>query len=671
MAEVYKAYHPGLDRYVAIKVLHSFLADEKDFLTRFQREAKIVATFRHPNIVQVYDFDHDEETNSYYMVMEFVDGPTLKTRLREMSEEGHGLPFEDSIRIVLAVANALDYAHQQGMVHRDVKPANVILTQTGQTILSDFGIARMINTSTLTASGAMVGTPAYMAPEQGMGHIGDERADIYSLGAVLYQLVTGHLPFEADTPLGTVLKHINAPLAPPTDLVPDLPPSIEAVIMRALAKDPDKRYQTARELADDLERALAGDTVEPPPSELVSASAIGETLIGLGARDQAEEKGQPPSPAPPSDRATQPIPAYAMISKRAWIAVIAAALILILLGGAVLTGGASNPLRALLFPQAATPTPGVTSTPAASSTPDLAATYDFLSTQVAAGVDAALATRDALAAYEATINAPTPTSPPTSTPSPTPTPDLTATAIAACEFDVEIRDDQAVRPSVLMPGQQVIKRWTIENTGTCAWPEDIQLVFASGDELNVVARPEIEPVSPGEVTEVQIILRAPATFATYTSVWQLEHGEAKQIGEGLQVTFRVGPTPTPRPTATISASPTPAFTPTPIQPLWMSAPGLRWCTSEKTRGRVEWGSGGGPSGGHRYFYTWVSPENELPGPYNEFVGFPHLATYFTTSGELTFPIPDNCCPGDYGRYVSPEGYEIVWRKIWQPSDNCP
>jgi hypothetical protein len=353
------------------------------------------------------------------------------------------------------------------------------------------------------------------------------------------------------------------------------------------------------------------------------------------------------------------MPAYAMMPKRARIAVVAAALILVLLGGAALIGGASSPLRALLFPPAATSTPGVT------GTPNLAATYDFLSTQVAAGIDAALATRDALATYEATINAPTPTSPPT------PTPDLTATAVAACEFDLEITNDQAVWPSVLVPGQQVVKRWTIKNTGTCVWPEDTQLVFASGDEPNVVSRPTIEPISPGEVTEVRITLRAPVTFATYTSVWRVEHGQAQQIGPELTVSLRVGLTPTPRPTATPTISPTLEFTPTPIGPLWMSAPDLRWCASDKTRGRVEWGSGGGPSGDYRYFHTWVSPENELAGSYNEFEGFPHLATYFTTSGELTFPIPDNCCSGDYGRYVSPEGYEIVWQKIWQPEDNCP
>ena len=193
MADVYKAYHPGLDCNVAIKVLHSFLATEEDFLTRFQREARIVASFRHPNIVQVHDFDFDADNNAYYMVMEFVDGPNLKTRLQEMAREGQIMPLDEAVHIVTSVANALEYAHQRGMVHRDVKPANIMFTRDGEVILSDFGIARMVNTTTLTASGAMVGTPAYIAPEQGIGKTGDERSDIYSLGAVLYPVSYTHL----------------------------------------------------------------------------------------------------------------------------------------------------------------------------------------------------------------------------------------------------------------------------------------------------------------------------------------------------------------------------------------------------------------------------------------------------------------------------------------------
>nr|HID13905.1 hypothetical protein [Anaerolineae bacterium] len=601
MAEVYKAYQPGLDRYVAIKVLHSFMADEEDFLTRFQREARVVAMLRHPNIIQVYDFDFDAEDNAYYMVMEFIDGPSLKVRLQEMAREGQMLPLEEAIRIVTAVANALDYAHQRGMIHRDVKPANIMFTQEGQVILTDFGIAKMMNITGLTASGAMVGTPAYMAPEQGMGQAGDERADIYSLGVVLYQLVTGRLPFGADTPLGIVLKHINEPLPPPTALNPDLPAGIEAVIMRALAKDPGDRYQTAKEFAADLQRAMAGQSIEPISPELTVASATSETVTGARAHDQARQwEGatlpstpayRPPSATPP------PLPALTVHSKRGRLIVLAAVAILILLGcAALIATGTPGRLFAALLSQAATPTPGLIGTP----TP----TYDAVATQVAA----------ALATYEATTGVtPTPSPTPTPTPTSTPTPDLTATAIAACVFDIKVVNDYPIWPKVLTPGQQFVKRWEIKNTGTCTWPENVKLVFISGDELAVVEEPEIEPLSPEGTSEIEIALRAPVEYGVYTSVWQLQDSEGNPIGEELEIVCRVGPTPTPRPTATPTAIPTPEFTPTPMEPLhfsvpiivdWRNIPDGKWWARV---GLTAWGG----DGNYRYYLNIVSEETEF------------------------------------------------------------
>ncbi len=642
MAEVYKAHHPTLDRYVAIKVLHPFLADEEDFLVRFQREAKIVATFRHPNIVQVYDFDCDVETGSYYMVMEYVDGPTLKAQLRETAEQERILPLEEAVRITIAIANALDYAHQRGMVHRDIKPANVIFTLEGQVILTDFGIARMVNTSTLTATGAMVGTPAYMAPEQGMGQVGDERSDIYSLGAVLYQLVTGTLPFDADTPLGTVLKHINSPLTPPTNLTPALPPNIESVVMRALAKDPENRYQTAKEFGADLGRAMAGKSVQAISPEV----AMARSASGPASMYQTVH------------------PVSATRPKRGWLAVLAAMLIIIVLGSiALFTTGLSDRLFTALFPQTPTPAPtlGVTSTPTIEPSPDLAATFDFLSTQIAGGVDAALSTRDALEAYEATLNAPTPT--------PTSTPDLTAAALAACTFDMTVIEDEPIQPDILMPNREIVKRWTIQNTGVCAWPEDTRLVFVSGDEPIIVARPEIGSLPPGETLVVRLTLRTPTDLANYNSVWQLQYGTGDSIGD-LETAFRVDLTPTPRPILIPTNTPTPEFTQTPAESLWMSIPGVVACGSGAS-GRVTWGHGGGPSDEYRYFHGQIALDSELGGPYNDFVGFPHIATYFTTSGPFTFPLPENCCPGDYGRYISPDGYAIVWQKVWLPESSCP
>ncbi len=280
MAEVYKAYQPNLDRYVAIKLMHAFLADEKEFLTRFEREAKVVATLRHPNIVQVYDFDVAEGV--YYMVMEFISGETLKARMQELEAQGEWISLDDSARIILSVGSALKYAHEHGMVHRDVKPANVMITIDGQVILTDFGIAKIVSASNLTASGAMVGTPSYMAPEQGMGQPGDERSDIYSLGVMLYQLVLGRLPYDADTPLAVVLKHINEPLPMPQAIKPDLPDELNRVILKTLAKDPVDRYQKVGELAADLRKAM-GMSPEDSHPNAAKAGAIkltGATMVG-------------------------------------------------------------------------------------------------------------------------------------------------------------------------------------------------------------------------------------------------------------------------------------------------------------------------------------------------------------------------------------------------------
>jgi serine/threonine protein kinase/formylglycine-generating enzyme required for sulfatase activity len=270
MADVYKAYQPSLDRHVAIKVIHAYLADDGDFLSRFEREARVVATLRHPNIVQVYDFD--AENGLYYMVMEFIDGGTLKTLLDTLQARGTLLGLADAARIILAVGSALKYAHSRNMVHRDVKPGNVMITGDGHVILTDFGIAKIVSATKLTASGAMVGTPAYMSPEQGRGEPGDERSDLYSLGVMLYQLLVGRLPYDADTPVALVLKHINDPLPLPTSLRPDLSPELERVIVKALAKKPEDRYQTVAAMTADL-KAAVGLAAELTPIDTMQRDA--------------------------------------------------------------------------------------------------------------------------------------------------------------------------------------------------------------------------------------------------------------------------------------------------------------------------------------------------------------------------------------------------------------
>jgi non-specific serine/threonine protein kinase len=246
MAEVYKAYQASLDRFVAIKFIHTFLADDVAFRQRFQGEGRHVAALRHPNIVQIHDFA--EEDDLIYMVMEFVNGPPLSRYLDERAARHEQLPLAEALRIAGEVGQALSYAHARSIAHRDVKPANVMLDSNGRAVLTDFGLAKLVTTAKLTASGLMVGTPAYMAPEQILGEPADARADIYALAVMLYQMVTGRLPFEADSAVALFLQHVNEPPPQPSLLRPDLPPEVERAILQGLAKKPAQRYQSVDEL---------------------------------------------------------------------------------------------------------------------------------------------------------------------------------------------------------------------------------------------------------------------------------------------------------------------------------------------------------------------------------------------------------------------------------------
>ncbi|MCD4738876.1 MAG: protein kinase, partial [Anaerolineae bacterium] len=259
MAQVYKAYQPDLDRYVAIKILHPHLTGDEDFAARFRREARVVAALEHPHIVRIYDFDTDAEMA--FLVMEHLEGGSLKSHLHDLE---YRMGLEEVGRIVGALAGAFDYAHHQGVIHRDVKPSNVFITASGRPVLTDFGIARMVNTATITESGGTLGTPAYMSPEQCRGESGDARSDIYALGVLLYQLCVGRVPFDADTPYAIILKHITAPLPLPRSICPDLPEIVERVILKALAKDPDDRFQTAGDMGRALHVALEASAPPPP-----------------------------------------------------------------------------------------------------------------------------------------------------------------------------------------------------------------------------------------------------------------------------------------------------------------------------------------------------------------------------------------------------------------------
>jgi serine/threonine protein kinase len=262
MASVYRAYHPQLDRFVAVKVLRGELVDDPEFLARFQREAKIVAALRHANIVQVYDADLQDDI--YYMVMELLEGDTLKARLHDYHVREEPMPLGEVVRVMLDVLDGLAYAHSEGMIHRDLKPANIMLTKRGQAVITDFGIAQMVGATRYTMSGALMGTLNYMAPEQGMQNQSDARSDLYSLGIVLYEMLTGKPPFDADTPLAILMKHVNEPLPVPPTTGVVIPEAFERILLKVLSKNPDDRYQTAEEMAQAIRAAAEEAQVQLP-----------------------------------------------------------------------------------------------------------------------------------------------------------------------------------------------------------------------------------------------------------------------------------------------------------------------------------------------------------------------------------------------------------------------
>jgi len=283
VAVVYKAYDTHLEREVAIKFIRmrSIPPDQAErLLQRFEREAKRMAKFTHPNIVPVLDYGEHEGTP--YLVMPFLGGGTLKDKLKAMGNTP--MPYQEAVRILLPIAHALEYAHQHGTIHRDVKPANILLTKEGQPMLSDFGVAKILDVDegqTLTGTGVGVGTPKYMAPEQWKNQV-SERTDIYALGVVLYEMVTARVPYDAETPAGVLEKQLTEPLKRPSSLNPSLSDEMEKILLKALAKEPSARYESMREFAHALERVLHG-----------KSHAAGEDITDdVGAAPSEPENGR-------------------------------------------------------------------------------------------------------------------------------------------------------------------------------------------------------------------------------------------------------------------------------------------------------------------------------------------------------------------------------------------
>jgi serine/threonine-protein kinase len=271
MATVYRARQRNMQRDVAIKVMSADLAADPEFVARFEREAHVIARLEHPRILPVHDFGHEGEL--FYLVMRLVEGESLYYRLKRGP-----LPLKTVARYLSQIAEALDYAHAEGVSHRDLKPNNILIDQWDNLYLMDFGLAKiMAATQSLTQTGVVLGTPAYMAPEVWRGEPVDARTDVYALGVILYEMVLGHTPFESDTPFTLMYKHINDPPPAPRDAMPDLPVEVEQVILKALAKDKDARYQSAGDLARAFNEVMrvAGtlpERVHPPDQPAVAPS---------------------------------------------------------------------------------------------------------------------------------------------------------------------------------------------------------------------------------------------------------------------------------------------------------------------------------------------------------------------------------------------------------------
>ncbi|HET6965902.1 MAG TPA: Stk1 family PASTA domain-containing Ser/Thr kinase [Acidimicrobiales bacterium] len=327
MAQVYLAKDLLLDRPVALKVLFPELSVDRAFVERFRREAKAAANLSHPNIVSIYDWGQGDST--YYIVMEYVDGPTLSSLLRQGPLEP-----ERAAAIAASVAAALDFAHRRGVIHRDVKPGNVLIDDRAQVKVADFGIARAVGTSEdLTQTGSVMGTATYFSPEQAQGFPVDPRSDVYSLGVVLYETATGKPPFTGDNPVSIAYKHVKEAPPPPRSVNPAVPAALEAIILKALAKEPADRYQSAEEMRSDLVRFSNGQ----PVAALAALGAVGAATSVMGVVGADRTLVQPAAsvestvvqtavgggrPVPPPER-----------SRSGLYALIALILALLLLGG--------------------------------------------------------------------------------------------------------------------------------------------------------------------------------------------------------------------------------------------------------------------------------------------------------------------------------------------------
>jgi beta-lactam-binding protein with PASTA domain len=295
MADVFLAHDSILDRNVALKVMSTRYASDDEFVERFKREAQSAAALSHPNIVSIFDRGASED-GTYYIAMEYLPGGTLKDRIMRKG----ALPARTAAAVALQIAEALQAAHERGVIHRDIKPHNILITESGDVKVTDFGIARAASSSTMTRTGSILGTAHYISPEQAMGeHVGPS-SDLYSLGVVLYEMLTGELPYDADTPLGIAMKHVNGHLRQPKEVNPSVPAGINAITCRLLAKDPEDRYASDAELIEDLERVATGLGPASATTEMMATRAMpaATALTRVGPPPTGDRNGKHRRPWP-------------------------------------------------------------------------------------------------------------------------------------------------------------------------------------------------------------------------------------------------------------------------------------------------------------------------------------------------------------------------------------
>jgi serine/threonine-protein kinase len=568
--------------------MHKFLADDDEFATRFEKEAQNIARLKHPHIVQVYDFEYDNATESYYMVMELIDGVTLKEHLAEYEKKGEPVPLEEALRISREAAGALLYAHRAGMIHRDVKPANLMLDskEGHRVVLTDFGIAKIVKGSQMTVTGGLVGTPAYMSPEQGVGETGDERSDLYSLGVIMFQMVTGDLPYDAETPLALIMKHLNDPVPSVLEVNPKLPQPVDTIISRLMSKEPEGRYATAGDLIEDirqLEMMLTGATgqlnITTPTKQIkLPKEAGGDFDVDSPTLPLRKVVVQPkPTPTIKDEK-----PSSLVLWLMTFVFAIA-----ILIGGYFVGANAgifpaignfstSEPTlpSIALVDNTEEPTPTVVETeldasPTAVSTTEVPVgvveetEVPEEATDTPTITSTPTPTRTRIPTNTPRPNTPTftPTNTPTQTLTPTPsatftpsiTPNMTLTVAveqtatyAACIFDytiVEQEPKDGTEGGFFRTNSNYTRRLTLLNTGTCAWEVNTSLRFITGSGESFGFTPVLlrEAVGVGATVDIEMVLRLPAVGSQQpiSGQWQLRTRGQLPIGEPITISILV------------------------------------------------------------------------------------------------------------------------------------